>query len=223
MSDQSLFGGTGINIYNSDGTLIGNRVLTGDEKTLSFLDLGEYHTEVKVDTVGGFTILEDWDEDLWGFVGIDGQTTYSDITPTARLWSALVKGISPNPSGSPDDSFVGDGIFNNLTPTDECSFNGVTIDTATGMHSARMSVRRDNLVDGVGGMSIKLDDSEVLIFPNTRPHLVLRVGAGSSDTLPRYADDAAAGVAGLPTGQIYRSDGTGAAPLNIAGIVLIKQ
>jgi len=40
---------------------------------------------------------------------------------------------------------------------------------------------------------------------------------------PAYADDADAGVNGLTVGNIYQTDGTGAAPLNVAGIVMIKQ
>ena len=41
--------------------------------------------------------------------------------------------------------------------------------------------------------------------------------------LAAYADDAAAGVGGLTAGQLYQTDGTGTAPLNVAGIVMIKQ
>ena len=32
-----------------------------------------------------------------------------------------------------------------------------------------------------------------------------------------------AGVAGLTTGQLYQTAGGGAAPLNVAGIVMVKQ
>lgn len=39
----------------------------------------------------------------------------------------------------------------------------------------------------------------------------------------KFADDAAAGAAGLSAGAIYQTDGTGAAPLNVAGILMIKQ
>lgn len=42
-------------------------------------------------------------------------------------------------------------------------------------------------------------------------------------TVPAYDDDAAAGVGGLVTGQIYQTTGSGAAPLNVAGILMIKQ
>lgn len=39
--------------------------------------------------------------------------------------------------------------------------------------------------------------------------------------VPAYADDAAASA--LPAGTIFQTDGTGAAPLNVAGILMIKQ
>jgi hypothetical protein len=42
-------------------------------------------------------------------------------------------------------------------------------------------------------------------------------------TAPAYADDAAAGTGGLTTGQTYQTTGLGAAPLNVAGILMIKQ
>ena len=44
-----------------------------------------------------------------------------------------------------------------------------------------------------------------------------------SGLLPSYADDAAATIAGLTAGQQYQTDGSGAAPLDVAGIVMVKQ
>ena len=41
--------------------------------------------------------------------------------------------------------------------------------------------------------------------------------------MPSFADDAAAGVGGLVTDEAYQTNGAGAAPLNVAGIVMIKQ
>ena len=42
-------------------------------------------------------------------------------------------------------------------------------------------------------------------------------------SLPQYDDNAAAVAAGLGTGQQYQTSGLGAAPLNVAGIVMIVQ
>ena len=41
--------------------------------------------------------------------------------------------------------------------------------------------------------------------------------------LPAYADDAAATADSLPEGSLYQTDGSGTAPLNVEGIVMIKQ
>ena len=41
--------------------------------------------------------------------------------------------------------------------------------------------------------------------------------------LPSFADDAAAGLGGIASNRLYQTDGSGAAPLNVAGIVMIKQ
>ena len=42
-------------------------------------------------------------------------------------------------------------------------------------------------------------------------------------TLPQYQDDADAGANGLTSGDTYQTNGAGASPLNVAGIVMIKQ
>ncbi len=77
--------------------------------------------------------------------------------------------------------------------------------------------------------------------PNTGVDLFSFHPAGSNDTAlgdpdggpntwrnihfnpPAYADDAAAGVGGVLSYQVYQTDGTGAAPLNVAGILMVKQ
>lgn len=42
-------------------------------------------------------------------------------------------------------------------------------------------------------------------------------------TLPAYPDDAGAVAALLVAGDLYQTDGTAAAPLNAAGIVMVVQ
>jgi hypothetical protein len=41
--------------------------------------------------------------------------------------------------------------------------------------------------------------------------------------LPIYDDDADAALGGLTSGDFYQTSGGGAAPLNVAGILMIKQ
>ena len=44
-----------------------------------------------------------------------------------------------------------------------------------------------------------------------------------NEVLPAYQDDSDAGANGLITGDRYQTNGAGASPLNVAGIVMIKQ
>ena len=57
----------------------------------------------------------------------------------------------------------------------------------------------------------------------TKTATVSSLQSGLFPNLTAYADNAAAVAGGLTTGQTYQTDGTGAAPLNAAGIVMIVQ
>jgi len=48
-------------------------------------------------------------------------------------------------------------------------------------------------------------------------------GLQFTNSLPAYADDADAAQGGLETGFLFQTDGTGNSPLNVPGIVMIKQ
>lgn len=52
---------------------------------------------------------------------------------------------------------------------------------------------------------------------------ITQAGQVTIPSLPSYANDAAAGTGGLTQGDLYETDGTGAAPLNVAGILMVKQ
>lgn len=68
---------------------------------------------------------------------------------------------------------------------------------------------------GIGNNTkIIIDEGATLITINSNQVLM---------PLASYADDSAAGGGGLTTGMLYQTSGGGAAPLNAAGIVMIKQ
>ena len=48
-------------------------------------------------------------------------------------------------------------------------------------------------------------------------------GRMTIDNLPVFADEAAAVVGGLTTGMLYQTDGSAPNPLNVAGIMMVKQ
>jgi hypothetical protein len=67
--------------------------------------------------------------------------------------------------------------------------------------------------DGVNTSNILLNETTMTIASNFI----------ELPTIQAFADDADAATGGLTTGMIYETDGTGAAPLNVAGILMRKQ
>ena len=57
----------------------------------------------------------------------------------------------------------------------------------------------------------------------TKKFTIQSLQSGLFPNLAAHADNAAALAAGLVPGQTYQTDGTGAPPLNVAGIVMIVQ
>ena len=60
-------------------------------------------------------------------------------------------------------------------------------------------------------------------LPNTTTVFTIKTNGIINEVLPAYADDADAGANGLVAGDRYQTSGAGASPLNVAGIVMIKQ
>lgn len=84
-----------------------------------------------------------------------------------------------------------------------------------------ISVDPQGLSNGTGIKSIGLSStSEIKVEPS---QIIIDSSTIKLPSVPSYADDTAAGTAGLTFGVIYQTDGTGASPLNVAGILMIKQ
>ena len=74
------------------------------------------------------------------------------------------------------------------------------------------------------GFTVGGNTTEAHFIKNTADMPITTAGGMTfSNSLPAFADDAAAAAGGLAAGQIYQTDGSGAAPLNAAGILMIKQ
>jgi len=93
--------------------------------------------------------------------------------------------------------------------TGTAAYNGIKVDVTEKSIGDGSTGDGNNLLNlAVGGVSKARIDNTGAIF--------------SSGT-PAYADEAAAVTAGLATGDIYQTTGTAASPLNVAGILMIKQ
>ena len=83
-------------------------------------------------------------------------------------------------------------------------------------------------VDGNFGFEWNTDESDSHSFAAT-PKMILSASGEliikrlKTTNTPYFDDDTAAGVGGLVIGQTYQTTGSGAAPLNVAGILMVKQ
>ena len=100
-------------------------------------------------------------------------------------------------------------IEENVKQTGTAAYNGIKVD-----------VTETSLGDGSTGDGNNLLNLAVGGVSKAR---ISNTGAIFSSGTPAYADEAAAVTAGLATGDIYQTTGTAASPLNVAGILMIKQ
>lgn len=95
-----------------------------------------------------------------------------------------------------------------------------------GLDSAKVEVANTVITiqtENSGGDKIEIIVTTTNISITVNGANKITIGSQISMVLPSYDDDAAAGVGGLVAGNTYQTTGAGAAPLNVAGIVMIKQ
>jgi hypothetical protein len=123
---------------------------------------------------------------------------------------------------------VGDVLFKCVGQTDSATFQvdstvtitGNSLWTDGGAGTAQFAISSGTItLAGAGGTSLSVSAGGTVVLTTA--------GGGASplelNTLPAYDDDAAAAVAGLTANKIYQTTGAGAAPLNVPGILMIKQ
>jgi len=134
--------------------------------------------------------------------------TLNNITITTQLQPA------PNFITSVTDGteFSSDSLTPNFTSRVISGLGGATkLDTTdTTILLQAGSAAQQLLLDAAGGGSLSIDIPRI--------NLLTATGAYQA-----FANDAAAGLGGLVLGDLYQTTGTGAAPLNAAGILMIKQ
>jgi len=87
-------------------------------------------------------------------------------------------------------------------------------------------VGSDLLFESNGTKYFQIDDAAGKIEFSETVSTIKGLEATGKNFMPNldlFADDAAAGAGGMAAGQLYQTDGTGAAPLNVKGIVMLKQ
>jgi len=149
-----------------------------------------------------------------------------ETTATDGTISALVSVASTTISRVISDgstTFAGsiDTIHDTALGNNKIQHN-ITTSNLTGITSTSMLFETDVNTDtssivmsivGNGNTSMSIEDEKITIDT-----ILLNL-----PNIPAYDDDAAAGTAGLLVGDVYQTTGNGAAPLDAAGIVMIKQ
>ena len=105
---------------------------------------------------------------------------------------------------------VGDG----LGGTTELNNTGTTFYTWSNTVVGYNGIENSSGVTSIGNISG--GNNTKITIDDVNEHITI-------SNVPAYDDDTAAGVGGLTAGMVYMTTGSGSAPLNAAGILMIKQ
>jgi hypothetical protein len=135
--------------------------------------------------------------------------------------------------------YVKSEIVNSLTSdlnSLEINNNGLDLTAATaisgvyGRSFVSNSLISHTVEDGTATIinTITIDNNDIILRSDdtslaTPTQLILNPTTINIPNIQAFADDTAAGVGGLVVGDLYETDGSGAAPLNVAGILMRKQ
>ena len=131
----------------------------------------------------------------------------SDIQTLFKSGIALSDVLAAGNTATANIVLTGDitasGTITGATVTATGVVNAVTVNASATIVGS--TIRATSIAKELGGVSLSVDGTD-LIFNN----------------IPVHADNNAAKVgAGMPNGGVYITDGTAAAPLNVAGILMI--
>ena len=219
-SDNVLIGfDTGRN-FRPAGTPCDRNTLVGSRITFSLNPQGDDNTCVgyqagsNIDT--GFRNV---------FLGSDAGRTVSIGADNIAIGYKTLEA----PGGSSRNVAIGSLA---LTVSQSTANNNTVVGYEAG---TTVSTGRENVLFGYqAGSTITTGNNNICIGYTAEPSSgtidnEITIGNATHDkirlpgSLPAFADDAAAGAGGILTNMLYQTDGAGAAPLNVAGIVMIKQ
>ena len=197
-------------VLAAGNTATNNIVLTGDISCTNLTATTDVNGSVVNATTQVSTALLDATDiqDNANLNGTAGQYLRKSAA-NALAWETVAPGAAP----LADVLLAGNSATNNIVLTGDFTGTGNITRTGTvtitGGISSTLSITSGVDMEAVGfvaaGSYLKGNGTNALKLPN----------------LQAFRDDAAA--AALTAGDVYQTDGTGAAPLNVAGILMIKQ
>jgi len=169
---------------------------------------------------------------------INNTTAYNTETPTfdtLLIGSKIAGGDTRNYRVSDLSAFINLNpswttlyVTGNATVDGDTSLNNLTVSGTLGVTGATtMTTLTVSGLTQVGGNLLVtglLQPANLTVSANRPLFLVGINAAGGTSSLATtaFADNAAAVAGGLSAGDVYRTDGTGAAPLNAAGILMVR-
>ena len=233
-------GGGGNTIYSADDTLTGNRTVTLGAAT--FLDFASSGGEVRITNTSGGKALDI----STGVTSDNGVQITADSLTTGE--ALVVQSSSASANGNLVQ--IGNSGTNSLIPLNVSQASNVTAlflngagcttnailtminqsNDSISIHSRALDPGAGAVTGDAGSIFMRSGDGLGQLWVKTldtastgwTPVLQQKGNTGGA-VIPAYDDDTAAGVGGLTAGDIYQTTGSGAAPLNAAGILMVKQ
>tara|TARA_R110002110_G_scaffold193122_2_gene401568 strand:- start:13750 stop:14880 length:1131 start_codon:yes stop_codon:yes gene_type:complete len=198
-------------VLAAGNTATNSIILTGDITATNYTAtalMSSQTMEAAVSLTSALGILTNI-QDTAASTGTAGQYLAKSSPGNALVW----KTVSPTAIPLADVLTAGNTATNNIILTGDFTGTGNITRTGTvtitGGISSTLSITSGTDIEAVGFISadtyLKGKAANALKLP----------------TLQAFANEAAA--AALTTGDVYQTDGTAAAPLNVAGILMIKQ
>jgi hypothetical protein len=168
---------------------------------------------------------------------INNTTAYTTTTPTNNtmfIGSETAGGATKNYKVSDLSAFINVNpswttlfVTGDATVNGDTSLNNVTVGGTLGVTGATtMSTLTTTGLAEVGGNLLVSGNLTVGSFSMAATPIffngVTVAGGTTNLATSAFADNAAAVAGGLAAGAVYRTDGTGAAPLNAAGILMVR-
>lgn len=129
------------------------------------------------------------------------------ITSMLQVGADIISSELDINTGIQDNVSVSGNFGTRTIKSTEFTYSNTVSGIEHGISQSAGVVTTGNLSGG-NGTAITIDD--------VNEHITI-------SNLPAYDDDTAAGVGGLTAGMVYMTTGSGSAPLNAAGILMIKQ
>lgn len=149
-------------------------------------------------------------------------TTLTDLTLSGFLTVGGATTLNGNLIANGNIISYGTNIYNGATTLADTTVDGTLDVTGATTLSSTLDVTGNSQF---GGQLLVSGLLQVGSFTMTStPVFFNGISAGGTSNLgtSAFADNAAAVAGGLSVNDVYRTDGTGAAPLNVAGILMVR-